>query len=113
MRGCSWKRYWRSSGIAGAPASGRARSWRSGASGGALRPGRSPRWQWSCWRRCGERTLAVDLENPDFVRLGEAFGAQAARAGTPAALRGALEAALTADRPTLIEVPVGLPSPGA
>ncbi len=62
-------------------------------------------------RRFGERFLAVDLENPDFVRLGEAFGAHATRADSPEALQRAVATALAADRPTLIEVQAQLPPP--
>lgn len=62
-------------------------------------------------RRYGERRLAVDLQNPDFVRLGEAFGARATRAESPEALGRALSHALEADVPTLIEVPAQLPPP--
>jgi thiamine pyrophosphate-dependent acetolactate synthase large subunit-like protein len=55
--------------------------------------------------------FAADLVNPDFVRLAEAFGAWAARASTPEALRAALEAALRSHQPALIEVPVRLQPP--
>jgi acetolactate synthase-1/2/3 large subunit len=56
-------------------------------------------------------TFAADLVNPDFVRLAEAFGAWAARAGTPEEVGAALAAALAANRPVLIEVPVRLEPP--
>jgi thiamine pyrophosphate-dependent acetolactate synthase large subunit-like protein len=62
-------------------------------------------------RRYGERPLAVDLHNPDFLHLGQAFGARAARVDSPDALREALSHALEADGPTLIEVPAKLPPP--
>ncbi len=55
----------------------------------------------------GGRRIAVDLRNPDFVRLAEAFGASAERASDPGELRRALRAALARTGPTLIEVPVG------
>jgi acetolactate synthase-1/2/3 large subunit len=55
--------------------------------------------------------FAADLVNPDFVRLAEAFGAWAARAGTPHELGSALGAALRAQRPALIEVPLPLQPP--
>lgn len=48
---------------------------------------------------------ASELENPDFVRLAESFGAQAYRAATPEQLRVVLEPALAADGPAVIEVP--------
>jgi acetolactate synthase-1/2/3 large subunit len=61
----------------------------------------------------GNRLIASDLTNPDFVRYAESFGARAERAHSPEALRGALRKALAErDGPTVIEVPVGeLPSP--
>jgi acetolactate synthase-1/2/3 large subunit len=64
-------------------------------------------------RHFGGRRIASDLVNPDFVRLAECFGAQGLRAETPAELRAAIERGFaTADRPTLIEMPMGpLPSP--
>jgi acetolactate synthase-1/2/3 large subunit len=63
--------------------------------------------------RFGNRLIASDLANPDFVRFGESFGAAAERARTPDELRGALRRAFARrDGPTLIEVPVGpFPSP--
>jgi acetolactate synthase-1/2/3 large subunit len=63
--------------------------------------------------RYGNRLIASDLTNPDFVRFAESFGAAAERARTPQELRPALNRALKRrDQPTLIEVPVGpLPSP--
>jgi acetolactate synthase I/II/III large subunit len=61
----------------------------------------------------GNRLIACDLTNPDFVRLAESFGAAAERAHDPSQLRAALNRAFKRrDEPTLIEVPVGaLPSP--
>jgi acetolactate synthase I/II/III large subunit len=61
----------------------------------------------------GNRLIACDLTNPDFVRFAESFGAAAERARSPAELRPALRRALARrDGPTLIEVPVGaMPSP--
>jgi acetolactate synthase-1/2/3 large subunit len=63
--------------------------------------------------RFGNRLIASDLANPDFVRFAESFGAAAARVRTPEELRAALRRAFARrDGPTLIEVPVGpLPSP--
>jgi acetolactate synthase-1/2/3 large subunit len=63
--------------------------------------------------RYGNRLIACDLTNPDFVRFAESFGGAAERARTPQELRAALTRALARrDRPTLIEVPVGpMPSP--
>ena len=61
----------------------------------------------------GNRLIACDLANPDFVRFAESFGASAERAKDPAALRAALRRGFARrDGPTLIEVPVGpMPSP--
>jgi acetolactate synthase I/II/III large subunit len=60
----------------------------------------------------GNRLIASDLVNPDFVRLAESFGVAGFRATTPDQLRNALRAALKLDAPALIEVPCGeMPSP--
>lgn len=61
----------------------------------------------------GNRLIACDLANPDFVRYAESFNAAAERAHSPDALRTSLKRALARrDVPTLIEVPVGpMPSP--
>jgi acetolactate synthase I/II/III large subunit len=63
--------------------------------------------------RFGNRLIASDLTNPDFVAFGRSFGAEAERARTPEELRRALRRAFARrDGPTLIEVRVGeLPSP--
>jgi acetolactate synthase-1/2/3 large subunit len=63
--------------------------------------------------RYGNRLIASDLVNPDFVRFAESFGAAAERARTPHELRAALDRSLKRrDQPSLIEVPVGpFPSP--
>jgi acetolactate synthase-1/2/3 large subunit len=52
------------------------------------------------------RLLGSELVNPDFVKLAESFGVSASAVDSPAALRPALERALGADRPMLIEVKV-------
>ena len=54
-----------------------------------------------------ERVIASDLVNPDFVKLGEAFGANAFRAETESQLREALRYGFKSDLPTLIDVPMG------
>jgi acetolactate synthase-1/2/3 large subunit len=60
----------------------------------------------------GNRVIASDLHNPDFGRLAESFGVAALSAADPGELRLALERALAAERPALIEVKVGeMPSP--
>jgi len=63
--------------------------------------------------RYGNRLIACELANPDFVRFAESFGAHAERARTPQELRPALKRAFASrEGPTLIEVPVGpMPSP--
>src|SRR5262249_46835366 len=61
----------------------------------------------------GNRLIACDLADPDFVRFAESFGAAAERAKSPKALRTALRRAFRRrDTPILIEVPVGaMPNP--
>jgi acetolactate synthase-1/2/3 large subunit len=63
--------------------------------------------------RFGNRLIASDLANPDFVKFAESFGAAAERVRTPDELRAALRRSFARrDLPTLIEVPVGpMPSP--
>jgi acetolactate synthase-1/2/3 large subunit len=55
----------------------------------------------------GNRVIASDLVNPDFVRLADSFGVFARAAADPDGLRAALEQALARDVPALIEVKVG------
>lgn len=58
--------------------------------------------------RFGNRLIASDLANPDFVKFAESFGAAGDRARTPDELRAALRRAFARrDGPTLIDVPVG------
>ena len=61
----------------------------------------------------GNRVIASDLANPDFVRYAQSFGAEAERARDPQELRAALKRAfMRRDGPSLIEVPVSqMPSP--
>jgi acetolactate synthase-1/2/3 large subunit len=54
--------------------------------------------------RYGGRFLGAELTNPDFVKLAESFGAMGLKVESPAALRPALERALAADAPVVIEV---------
>lgn len=63
--------------------------------------------------RFGNRLIACDLANPDFVAFAESFGADARRVSSPKELRAALRRALgRRDGPSLIEVRVGpMPSP--
>jgi acetolactate synthase-1/2/3 large subunit len=60
----------------------------------------------------GNRVIASDLVNPDFVRLAESFGVFGQAADNPDDLRDALERALARNVPALIEVKVGeFPAP--
>ena len=60
----------------------------------------------------GNRLIACDLANPDFVKYAESFGAAGRRARGPDELRTALRESFARREPTLIEVPVGvMPSP--
>ena len=60
----------------------------------------------------GNRLIACDLANPDFVKYAESFGAAGRRATGPDELRLALREAFARREPTLIEVPVpAMPSP--
>jgi acetolactate synthase-1/2/3 large subunit len=60
----------------------------------------------------GNRLIASDLTNPDFVRFAESFGMAAFRATTPDGLEEALRKALALNAPALVHVPVGeMPSP--
>ena len=52
----------------------------------------------------GGRRIAVDLVNPDFVRLAESFGALGFRITKTEEFRPALEKALRAEKPVLIEI---------
>jgi acetolactate synthase I/II/III large subunit len=55
----------------------------------------------------GNRVIASDLLNPDFVRLADSFGVFALAVDNPDDLQDALEQALARDAPALIEVKVG------
>lgn len=55
----------------------------------------------------GNRVIASDLRNPDFVKLAESFGARGLRAHTPVELRSAIREGFAGDGPTLVEIPVG------
>jgi acetolactate synthase I/II/III large subunit len=60
----------------------------------------------------GNRLIASDLTNPDFVKFAESFGMAAFRAQTPDALEAALRQAFALNAPALVHVPVGeMPSP--
>jgi thiamine pyrophosphate-dependent acetolactate synthase large subunit-like protein len=53
----------------------------------------------------------ADLANPDFVALAHAFGARGERVEQVDALPAALRSAFTADRPTVIEMPLAIDPP--
>jgi acetolactate synthase-1/2/3 large subunit len=55
----------------------------------------------------GNRVIASDLVNPDFVRLADSFGVVAQRVDNPEDLQDALAQALARAAPALIEVKVG------
>jgi acetolactate synthase-1/2/3 large subunit len=60
----------------------------------------------------GNRLIASDLTNPDFVKFAESFGAAAFRATGPDALENALRQAFALNKPAVVHVPVGeMPSP--
>jgi acetolactate synthase-1/2/3 large subunit len=60
----------------------------------------------------GNRLIACDLANPDFVAFAQSFGMAACRATEAAGLERALREALASRAPTLIHVPVGeMPRP--
>jgi acetolactate synthase I/II/III large subunit len=62
--------------------------------------------------RFGNRLIASDLANPDFVKYAESFGAAGRRARGPNELRASIREALARREPSVIEVPVGpMPSP--
>lgn len=55
----------------------------------------------------GGRVIATHLDNPDFVKLAESFGAVGMRVHTAAELGSAIAKGLTLNKPVLIEMPVG------
>lgn len=55
----------------------------------------------------GNRVIATDLVNPDFVALSESFGAEAFQVSSPAELAVALPKAIESGRPSVVEVQVG------
>ena len=61
--------------------------------------------RWKQARQFG-RTAGVDFGNPDFVALARAFGCEGVRIDAAKELRPALEGALRAEAPVLIDCPV-------
>ena len=59
-------------------------------------------------RDFSERYVSVDLVNPDYVKLADAYGIAATRAASPDALTHALIQAREHAGPTLIDVPIDL-----
>jgi len=58
------------------------------------------------------KALGVELRNPDFIKLADAYGVVGMRADGPEGLAKALKDAIDLDKPVLLEVPVGpMPSP--
>lgn len=55
----------------------------------------------------GGKVIASELLNPDYLKLGEAFGIRSYRVTTPEALRTVLRESFNSNEPSLIEVPVG------
>jgi acetolactate synthase-1/2/3 large subunit len=52
------------------------------------------------------RLLGADLVNPDFIKFVASFGVKALRATSPPDLKSKLQAAIDADVPAVIEVPL-------
>jgi acetolactate synthase-1/2/3 large subunit len=57
-------------------------------------------------RQFGGRYLGNTLHNPDYVKFAESFGATGMRIEKPEQLGGALQKALDANRPVIIEIPI-------
>ena len=57
------------------------------------------------------RSIAFELANPDFVKLGDAYGMRATRLESPEQIGTAVREAIAADQATLIEVPLQLRPP--
>ncbi|MFT5500375.1 MAG: acetolactate synthase-1/2/3 large subunit [Woeseiaceae bacterium] len=54
--------------------------------------------------RFNSHLIGADLENPDFVKLAESFGAAGYRVNSPAELQPVLEKAIDDDKPAIIDV---------
>ena len=57
-------------------------------------------------QRYGGRVIGTELQNPDFVKFAESFGAAGYRATTPEQLREAFRRSLDDNGPVTIEVPI-------
>tara|TARA_Y100000590_G_C15680548_1_gene999615 strand:- start:270 stop:1925 length:1656 start_codon:yes stop_codon:yes gene_type:complete len=59
-----------------------------------------------------DTSLGVELQNPDFMKLAEAYGVEGMRVREAQDLSVAIETAINLNKPVLIEVPVGvMPNP--
>jgi acetolactate synthase-1/2/3 large subunit len=56
------------------------------------------------------RFIAVDLVNPDYLKLADAYGIPGVRATSPDALTEAIGQAVKRDQPTIIDVPISFES---
>jgi len=56
------------------------------------------------------RFIAVDLVNPDYLKLADAYGIPSVRATSPDALTEAIAEATRRDQPTIIDVPISFES---
>ena len=54
----------------------------------------------------GGRFIGVDLVNPDYLKLAEAYGVKGVRAEDPDAMARAIRDALSRELPTIIDVPI-------
>lgn len=54
------------------------------------------------------RYVAVDLVNPDYVKLADAYGIEGIRANSPEELASALERSKSSEMPVIIDVPISL-----
>jgi thiamine pyrophosphate-dependent acetolactate synthase large subunit-like protein len=54
------------------------------------------------------RFIDVDLVNPDYVKIADAYGIPGVRAESPEQLKSLLQDALRANTPTIIDVPINL-----
>ena len=54
------------------------------------------------------RFVAVDLINPDYVKIAEAYGIEGVHANSPEALAETLRRTRDKDEPTIINVPISL-----
>jgi acetolactate synthase-1/2/3 large subunit len=64
-------------------------------------------------RLLGGRQIGVDLHNPDFARLAEAYGGRGVKLEASAGLGPALAEAVGRGGPTVIECPLDFPQSAA